>query len=120
MLSEKAPAAPATTQATAPAPAKAPTPAASSVSTPAPVTAPAPKPAEAPPKATTAEMYETRSLMFDVFDENHDGFVTWEEFSKRGKGQPNLEARFKGFDKKGAGKFNREDYCGPAPKPSSK
>ena len=53
---------------------------------------------------------EVRSKAFDRWDTNHDGFLTLDEYQAGLKGQENLEARFKSFDKNGDGKLIREEF----------
>ena len=59
---------------------------------------------------------EVRAKAFTRWDTNKDGFITLEEYQAGLKGQDNLDARFKNFDKNGDGKINREEFVGPAGK----
>ncbi len=43
-------------------------------------------------------------------DTNRDGVLTPEEYLSGLKGAPNLEQRFKNFDKNGVGKLSREEF----------
>jgi len=56
---------------------------------------------------------EVRANAFAKWDTNHDGFLTLDEYLAGLKGQDNLEARFKSFDKNGDGKLTREEFVGP-------
>jgi N-acetylgalactosamine-6-sulfatase len=59
---------------------------------------------------------EVRAKAFTRWDTNHDGFLTLDEYKAGLKGQDNLEARFKNFDKNGDGKLTREEFVGPVGK----
>ena len=50
-----------------------------------------------------------RNLPFNRWDTNKDDILTLEEYLK-GQTGPNLEQRYKNFDKNGDGKVTREEY----------
>jgi N-acetylgalactosamine-6-sulfatase len=70
------------------------------------------KPGAAAAKVTP----EVRANAFAKWDANKDGFLTLDEYKAGLKGQDNLEARFKGFDKNDDGKLTREEFVGPGAK----
>ncbi len=47
-------------------------------------------------------------------DTNHDGMLAPEEYIAGLKGAPNLDQRFKNFDKNGDGKLRREEFVTPS------
>ena len=49
-------------------------------------------------------------------DTNHDGILTLGEYIAGLKGAPNLDQRFKNFDKNGDGKLSREEFVTPSGK----
>jgi Ca2+-binding EF-hand superfamily protein len=49
-------------------------------------------------------------------DANRDGILTLDEYVAAQKGAPNLESRFKNFDKNGDGKLSREEFVTPSGK----
>jgi len=57
-----------------------------------------------------------RARAFARWDTNKDGVLTLEEYKAGLKGQDDLEARFKNFDKDGDGKLTRDEFVGPAAK----
>ncbi len=59
---------------------------------------------------------EVRAKAFTRWDTNKDGLLTLDEYQAGLKGQENLEARFKSFDKTGDGKLTREEFVGPSAK----
>ncbi len=59
---------------------------------------------------------EARAKAFGRWDTNKDGFLTLDEYKAGLKGQDNLEARLKNFDKNGDGKVSREEFVAPAAK----
>ena len=80
--------------------------------TPDPVKTSPPKPA-AKGSAVTPE---ARAKAFERWDTNKDGCLTLAEYQAGLKGQDNLAARFKNFDKNGDGKLSREEYVDPRAK----
>ena len=57
-----------------------------------------------------------RAKAFDRWDTNQDNILTLDEYKAGLKGQDNLEARFKNFDKNGDGKLTREEFVGSSAK----
>jgi len=57
-----------------------------------------------------------RAAAFARMDTNHDQFLTLEEYVAGMNGAPNLESRFKNFDKNSDGKLSREEFVSPAGK----
>lgn len=77
------------------------------------------KPLETEPKkpAPTAESAaKDRNLPFNRWDTNKDEFLTLEEYKTGQKDGPDLEARFKRFDKDGDGKVSRKEFVTPSAK----
>ena len=68
------------------------------------------QPAGQPRKVTP----EQRAKAMARWDTDKDGVLTLDEYKAGLKGQDNLEARFKGFDKNGDGKLTREEFVGPS------
>jgi N-acetylgalactosamine-6-sulfatase len=69
---------------------------------------------KAEPKTEAPE--NRRNIPFNRWDTNKDEFLTLEEFKTGQKDGPNLEARFKRFDKDGDGKVSREEFVTPSAK----
>ena len=67
-----------------------------------------PKPAAKGSKVTP----EVRAKAFTRWDTNKDDILTLDEYKTGLKGQDNLEARFKSFDKDSDGKLTREEFVG--------
>ena len=59
---------------------------------------------------------EQRAKAFARWDTDQDGLLTLDEYSAGLKGQANLEARFKNFDKNGDGKLTRDEFVISDPK----
>lgn len=59
---------------------------------------------------------EVRAKAFARWDTNRDGLLTLEEYRAGLRGQENIEARFKKFDKDGDGRLTRDEFIGPAAK----
>jgi hypothetical protein len=57
-----------------------------------------------------------RAAAFTRMDTNHDEFLTLEEYGAGMNGAPNLESRFKNFDKNSDGKLSRDEFLTPAGK----
>ncbi len=55
---------------------------------------------------------EVRARAFARWDTNRDDILTLDEYRAGLKGQENLEARFRNFDKNGDGKLTREEFVG--------
>ena len=55
---------------------------------------------------------EVRANAFARWDTNKDDILTLEEYQVGLKGQDNIEARFKNFDKNGDGKLTRKEFVG--------
>ena len=53
-----------------------------------------------------------RNVPFDRWDTNKDDSLSLEEYEAGQKGKPNLESRFKKFDKDGDNKVSREEFVG--------
>lgn len=68
------------------------------------------------PKATVKKAPIDRAAAFTRLDTNHDEFLTLEEYVAGMNGAPNLETRFKNFDKNSDGKLSREEFVTPAGK----
>ena len=51
---------------------------------------------------------------FNRWDTNKDEFLTLEEYKAGQNGGPDLEARFKRFDKDGDGKVSRKEFVTPS------
>ena len=47
-------------------------------------------------------------------DTNHDGVLTLAEYVAGMNGAPNLESRFRDFDKDGDGKLTRSEFVTPS------
>jgi len=67
-----------------------------------------PKPATKGSKVTP----EVRAKAFNRWDTNKDDILTLDEYQTGLKGQADLEARFKSFDKDGDGKLSRTEFVG--------
>ena len=68
-----------------------------------------------PPKSgakDSAVTPEVRAKAFNRWDADKDDVLTLAEYQAGLKGQDNLEARFKNFDKNGDGKLTREEFVG--------
>lgn len=59
---------------------------------------------------------EVRAKAFARWDTNKDDHLTLDEYQAGLKGQNDLDARFKNFDKNGDGKLTREEFIGPSEK----
>jgi hypothetical protein len=59
---------------------------------------------------------EIRARAFTRWDTNKDAILSLEEFQTALKGQADLEARFKNFDKDGDGKLTRGEFVGTSVK----
>ena len=68
------------------------------------------------PNAPAKKAPVDRAAAFTRMDTNHDGVLTLEEYGAGLKGAPNLEQRFKNFDKNGDGKLSREEFVTPSDK----
>ncbi len=69
------------------------------------------------PKAKASKVTpEVRAKAFTRWDTNKDDILTLDEYKTGLKGQDNLEARFKSFDKDSDGKLTREEFVGSSSK----
>ncbi len=59
---------------------------------------------------------QQRSRALARWDTDQDGFLTLDEYKVGLKNQPNLETRFKNFDKNGDGHVSREEFVGTGEK----
>jgi len=66
-----------------------------------------------PPGAVGKVTPEQRASAFARWDANKDNVLTLEEYQAGLKGQENLEARFKRFDRNGDGKLERDEFVNP-------
>jgi hypothetical protein len=73
---------------------------------------PAAPPAGVAPGAPARKAPVDRAAAFARMDTNRDGILTLEEYVAGLKGAPNLDQRFKNFDKNGDGKLSREEFIG--------
>lgn len=73
------------------------------------LSASASSPAPKSKKATTQPAKSDRNIPFNRWDTNQDDILTLEEYLT-GQTGPNLEQRFRGFDKNGDGEVSREEY----------
>lgn len=74
---------------------------------------------ESAPKSGTAKSAATpehRATVFKRWDTNGDGFLMIDEYTAGLKGQENLDARFKNFDKDNNGKVTHEEFGAANPK----
>ena len=72
---------------------------------------------ESRPAATASKVTpEVRDKAFTRWDANKDEILTLDEYQAGLKGQEDLEARFKNFDKNSDGKLTREEFVGPSSK----
>jgi N-acetylgalactosamine-6-sulfatase len=69
---------------------------------------------EAAPKSEVPA--KDRSIPFNRWDTNKDEFLTLEEYKTGQKDGPDLESRFKRFDKDGDGKVSRKEFVTPSAK----
>ena len=72
--------------------------------------------APAASNAPAAKAPVDRAAAFTRMDTNHDGILTLGEYIAGLKGAPNLDQRFKNFDKNGDGKLSREEFVTPSGK----
>ena len=75
--------------------------------------APGPKKTAAKGSGVTPEV---RAKALERWDTNKDGVLILDEYKAGLKGQDNLDARFKNFDKNSDGKLTRAEFVGPAAK----
>jgi len=70
------------------------------------------KPARANPAAASKVTPQQRAKAFARWDTNQDQVLTLAEYQAGLSGQPNLETRFKNFDKNRDGKLTRDEFIG--------
>lgn len=70
----------------------------------------------APPNAPAKKAAPDRAAAFARLDTNRDGLLTLDEYRAGMKDAPNLEQRFKNFDRNGDGKLSRAEFVTPSGK----
>ena len=68
------------------------------------------------PNAPAKKASIDRAAAFARMDTNHDGVLTLDEYIAGMNGAPNLDQRFKNFDKNGDGHLSREEFVTPSGK----